>query len=330
MKAIMYEKYGSPEVLHVTEIDKPSPANNEVLVRNHACTVTLYDCWLRQGTGPAGFGLLSRIASGFFKPKQPVLGTEFAGEVEVVGKDVTRFKPGDAVFGFTGERMGTYAEYVCMPEDGMIAPKPSNLTYEESASVPYGSLTALFFLSKANIQPGQKVLIFGASGGVGSAAVQLAKHMGAEVTGVCSTSKMEMVKAIGADHVIDYTRDDFTKYGKKYDVIFDTIGRSPFAGSLKSLHDDGYYLFATFGLTRILRILWRQRISKTQFGPLGVVEEDVDDLIFLKDMIEGGRMKPYIDRCFPLDHAAEAHRYVEAGQKQGNVIITISHKTHFQ
>ena len=322
MKAVVYDRYGSPEVLQVREIETPVPKDNEVLIRNRAATVTLYDCWLRRGTGPPGFGLISRIDSGFRRPKRQVLGTEFAGEVASVGKDVTQFKPGDAVFGFTGMHFGAYAEFVTMPQDGMIALKPDNLTYEEAAAVPYGSLTALFFLSKADIQPGQSVLIFGASGGVGTAAVQLAKVFGADVTGVCSGSKADMVRSLGADHVIDYKTEDFTKRSEKYDVIFDTIGKSPFSGSVRSLKKGGIYLFATFGLTRLLRILWLKLVMRRRVGPLAVIDENPEDLVYLKELAENRKLKPYIDRCFPFEQAAQAHEYVEGGHKQGNVIIS--------
>ena len=324
MKAIVYEKYGPPDVLQLKEVGKPIPKTNQVLVRIYATTATLYDCWLRGGTGPPGFGLVSRIASGFRTPKQPILGTDFAGEVEEVGRDVTRFKPGDAVYGFTGMDLGTYTEYHCFPEDGMLAQKPTNLPYEEIAAVPYGSLTALFFLRAANIQNGQKVLIFGASGGVGSAAVQLAKHFGANVTGICSTTKMDMVKTLGADRVIDYTQEDFTQSGETYDVIFDTIGKSPFSRSVRALNKGGYYLFATFGLSRFIQILWLKLTSNKKVGPLSVIDENPNDLIYLKELIEAGEIKPFIDRCYPLEQAAEAHKYVETGKKRGNVVITLN------
>jgi NADPH:quinone reductase-like Zn-dependent oxidoreductase len=324
MKATVYEVYGPPEVLHVKELDKPIPADNEVLIKIRATSVTLYDCWLRSANAPPGFRLISRIASGIRKPKQPILGTDLAGEVEAAGRHVTRFKPGDQVFGFTGMRLGTYAEYSCLPEDATLAPKPTNLSDAEAAAVPQGALTALYFLQKGNIQPGQKVLIFGASGGVGRFAVQLSKYYGAEVTGVCSTTKMEMVKSLGADYVIDYTREDFSKRGETYDVIFDTVGKSPFRASVKSLNDDGIYLFATFGLPKLLQILWLKLTSRKRVGPLAVVEDTTDDLIFLTELIEAGKIKSVIDRCYPLEQAAEAHRYFETGQKTGAVIITMT------
>lgn len=324
MKAIVYETYGPPEVLHLNEMETPVPEDNEVLVKVQAVSVTLYDCWLRKGTGPAGFGLISRIASGFRRPKQPILGTELAGEVEAVGKDVTRFKQGDAVYGFSGT-MGAYAQYKCFPEDGMLAPMPTNMNFEEAGSVPYGALTAYFFLRHANIQPGQKVLVFGASGGVGNYAVQLAKHhFGAEVTGVCSGAKMDMVKSLGADKVIDYSKEDFTKGSETYDVIFDTISKSPFAGSKRVLKEGGYYLHATFGLLRLLQLVGLKLTSNKETGPMAELEQRPEDLDLLKQLIEDGKLKSVVDRSFPMAQAADAHRYAETGQKVGNVVITMT------
>ncbi|MBA7534272.1 Quinone oxidoreductase 1 [subsurface metagenome] len=319
MKAIVYTKYGPPDVLQLKEVEKPTPKANEVLVKVYATTVTLYDCWGRACTGPPGFGLLIKISSGLRKPKKPILGTEFAGEIEAVGKNVNLFKKGDPVFGFTGMNLGANAEYVCMPEDGALALKPTNMTYEEAAAIPYGGLTALYFLRKGNIQSGQKVLIFGASGGVGTFAVQLAKYYGAEVSGVCSTPKIELVRSLGADKVIDYTKEDFTKSGEMYDIILDTTGKSPFSASKKSLKKEGFYVFTTFGLGRAFRVL----SSKKVIG--GLVEERAEDLIFLKELIEAGKIKAVIDRRYPLEQAAEAHRYVETGQKKGQVVLTLDH-----
>ncbi|MEE9566411.1 MAG: NAD(P)-dependent alcohol dehydrogenase [Desulfobacteria bacterium] len=321
MKAIVYEKYGPPNVLQLQEVEKPTPNDNEILIKVFATTATKYDCWARSSTAPTGFGLLSRIASGIRKPKQPILGTELAGEIEAVGKDVTLFKKGDQVFAFL-MNLGAYAEYVCMPEDGFVALKPTNMTYEEAAAVPQGALTALFFLRKGNIQREQKVLIFGASGGVGTAAVQLAKYFGAEVTGVCSTAKLELVKSLGADKVIDYTKEDFTKSGETYDIIFDTVGKSQVSRSKRSLKKEGFYLFTTFGLPMLVQVFWlfRKNSKKAVFG---VLEERPEDLIFLKELVEAGKIKAVIDRRYPLEQAAEAHRYVETGHKKGNVIITM-------
>jgi len=325
MKAIVFEKYGPPEVLQIKKnYEKPSPQDNEILIKNHATTATKYDCWQRSATAPPGFGLLSRIASGIRRPKQPILGIDVAGEIEAVGKDVTLFKPGDQVFGFSASS-GAYAEYICLPEDRALAIKPENMSYEEAAAIPQGALTALYFLRKADIQPGQKVLIYGASGGVGSFAVQLAAtHFGAEVTGICSTTKLELVKSLGADKVVDYTAEEFDASGETYDVIFDTFGKSPFSRCVKSLKEQGIYLFVTFGLGLMLRIVWHNwRSSKKVM--FGLVEETNEDLSFLRELIEAGKLRSFIDKRYPAEQAAEAHRYVESGQKQGHVIITLDH-----
>ncbi|MFX1451396.1 MAG: NAD(P)-dependent alcohol dehydrogenase [Promethearchaeota archaeon] len=319
MKAIIYEKYGPPEVLKMKEVEKPSPNDNEILIKVYATTVTLYDCWARSCTAPPGFGLLTRLASGLKKPKQPILGTELAGEVEEVGKNVALFKKEDKVFGYS-ERLGAYGEYICLPEDGALALKPIKMTYEEAAAVPQGALTALYFLKKANIQKGQKILIVGASGGVGTYAVQLAKYFGAEVTGVCSTTKIELVKSLGADIVIDYTKDDFTKSEEAYDIIFDTVGKSPFSSSKRLLKKEGLYVHTTFGLLRLFRMLWLN-ITTSKKAIIGLVEENKEELIFLKELIEAEKLTSVIDRCYPMEQAAEAHRYVETGQKKGQVII---------
>ena len=321
MKAIVYEKYGRPEVLQLKEVEKPTPKENEVLVKIHATSVTKYDCWMRSCTAPPGFGLLMRIASGR-KPKQPVLGTELAGEIEAVEIDVTRLKVGDQVYGYPGMNLGAYAEYICLPEEA-VAIKPANVTYAEAAGVLQGALTAWFFLREANIQHGDKVLIFGASGGVGGYAVQLAKHhFGAEVTGVCSTPKLEFVKSLGADQVIDYTNEDFTQNGQIYDIIFDTVGKTSVSRTIRSLKEEGWYLLATFGLPMLFQLLWFSKRSSRNFE-FGTLEEKTEDLIFLKGLIETGAIKPIIDRCYPLEQAAEAHRYVESGQKKGSVVITV-------
>jgi NADPH:quinone reductase-like Zn-dependent oxidoreductase len=322
MKAIVYEKYGPPEVLQLKEVEKPTPMDNEVLIRVHATTVTKYDCWMRSSTAPPGFWLPSRIASGFRKPKQPILGTALAGEIEAVGKDGKLFNKGDQVYGFTSS-LGAYAEYICLPEEG-VAIKPANLTYEEAAAVVQGGLTALYFLRKGNIQSGQKALIFGASGGIGIYAVQLAKYFGAEVTGVCSTPKLEMVKSLGADNVIDYTKEDFTKNAQTYDIIFDTVGKTSVSRSLRSLEEKGFYIFATFGLAMLIRALWLTRKSSKR-AIFGVIEESAEDLIFLKELVEAGEIKPVIDRRYPFKQTAEAHKYVETGHKKGNVVITVEH-----
>jgi len=323
MKAIVYEKYGPPEVLHLKEVDKPTPKANEVLIKIYATTATKYDCWVRNFKASTRFlALFFGMNFGLIRPKNPILGTELAGVIEGVGKDVKLFRKGDQVFGYPGMSLGAYAEYICLPEDGALAIKPTNMTYEEAAAVQQRALTALFFLRKGNIQSRQKVLIFGASGGVGTFAVQLAKHFGAEVTGVCSTKKLELVKSLGADKVIDYTQEDFTKNGETYDIIFDTVGKSPFSGSIKSLNKEGVYLLTTYRLPRLFRIIWLNLISsKKAISPL--LKERTEDLIFLRELIEDGKLKVVIDRRYPLEQAAEAHRHIETGHKKGSVVITV-------
>ena len=327
MKAIVCTKYGPPDVLRLKEVEKPTPKDNEILVKVYAATVTAGDCQLRSCTASARFlALLFGMNLGLRKPKVNILGSEFAGEIEAVGKDVKLFKEGDQVFGYPPKMsFGANAEYLCMPEDGTVAIKPTNMTHEEAAGVPYGALTALFFLRKGNIQSGQEVLIFGASGGVGNYAVQLAKYFGAEVTGVCSSTKLELVKSLGADKVIDYTQEDFTKSGQTYDIIFDTVGKSSVSGCKRSPKKKGLYLFTKFGLPKLVQILWLSMTSskKVIFGLL--LKERAEDLIFLKELIEAGKIKSVIDRRYPLEQIAEAHRYVEKGHKKGNVVITLEH-----
>jgi NADPH:quinone reductase-like Zn-dependent oxidoreductase len=321
MKAIVYEKYGSPEVLQLREVERPTLQEDEVLIKVHATSVTKYDCWMRSCTAPPGFGLLMRISSGR-RPKQPILGTELAGEVEAVGSSVTRFKEGDPVYGYPGMKLGAYAEYISLPEEA-VAIKPANTTYEEAAAVLQGALTSWFFLRKANIQPGQKVLIFGASGGVGGYAVQLAKHhFGAEVTGVCSTPKMAYAESLGADRIIDYTKEDFTQNGQVYDVIFDTVGKTSVMRTKRSLKEQGWYLLTTFGLPMLVQLLWLSKTGRQNLE-FGTLAEKTEDLIFVRELVESGVIKPVIDCCYPLEQAAEAHRYVESGQKMGSVVITV-------
>jgi NADPH:quinone reductase-like Zn-dependent oxidoreductase len=318
-------------VLHLAEVAKPAPKDNEVLIRIHATPVNFGDILARNFKSitprkfnmPLFFWLPARLAFGFSKPKKNILGSEFAGKVEAVGAAVTRFKPGDQVFGYRGQSMGAYAEYVCMPENGMLAIKPANLTYEEAATVPYGALTALSLLRKVNLQPGQKVLINGASGGIGSAAVQLAKYFGAEVTGVCGAPRLGFVKALGADRVIDYTKEDFTRNGETYDVIFDILGKSSFERGKKSLKPHGVYLLASFKTKQLLQMLWT-KIAGGQKVICALSNEKPEDLTFIKGLIEAGKYKAIIDKCYPLAQTAEAHRYVEAGQRHGNIVIAVT------
>ncbi|MFC1724906.1 NAD(P)-dependent alcohol dehydrogenase [candidate division KSB1 bacterium] len=325
MKAIVCTKYGSPDVLQVGEVEKPVPGDNEVLVKIYAATVTAGDVRIRSFSVPLLFWLPFRIALGLRKPKKTILGVEFTGKIESAGKDVKLFKEGDEVFGSSPwMSFGCYAEYICLPEDGVLAIKPANMSYEEAAPVPFMGIGALFFLRKGNIQSGQKVLIYGASGAVGTYAVQLAKYFGAEVTGVCSTTNLEMVKSLGADKVIDYTKEDFTKSGETYDVIFDTVGKSPYSGCLRSLKKKGFYLLADQGLSQMVRGLWTSMTSsKKVIG--GTASAKTEDLIFLKELIEAGKLKSVIDRRYPLEQIAEAHRYVDKGHKKGNVVITLEH-----
>ena len=330
MKAIVYTEYGPPDVLKLTEVTQPVPADNEILVKVHAAPVNFGDLMARnfgnisarEFNMPAILYFPARLAFGWRKPKKPILGSEFAGEVAAVGSAVTRFQPGDAVFGYPGQKMGAYAEYLCIAEDGMVAIKPANLSDAAAATVPYGGLTALTLLRRVNIRPGQKVLINGASGGIGAAAVQLAKHYGAEVTGVCGAPRLEYVKALGADQVIDYTKEDFTQNGETYDLIFDILGRSSFARCKGSLKPNGVYLLASFKMKAVLQMLWTKWVGDKKVI-CAFSNEKPEDLIFVKKLIEAGQYTALVDRTFPMDAAAEAHRYVDSGHKQGNVVLTM-------
>lgn len=337
MKAIVYTEYGSPDVLRLTEVEKPAPKENEILVRIYATPVNFGDTLarnfkavsMRKFTMPGPLWLPVRLMFGFNKPRNTILGSEFAGEIEAVGKDVTRFKVGDAVFGYRGMNMRTNAEYVCMREDGLITHKPSNMSFEEAAALPYGALTALNILRKANIQPGHKVLINGASGSIGAAALQFAKHYGAEVTGVCSTPRIDYVKSLGADKVIDYTQTDFTQNGETYDLIVDILGKSSFSRCKNSLKPNGRLLYASFGMFPLLQSFWTSiRGSKKVICALS--SESRDDLLQVKALAEAGTLKTLIDRCFPLEQAADAHWYIEQGHKKGSVIITVQPQKSIQ
>jgi len=322
MKAIVCTKYGPPEVLELREVKKPTPKDNEVLIKVHASTVTSGDVRLRSFTWASWFWLPGRFMYGFTKPRKNIPGNELAGEIESVGNSVTQFKKGDQVFGIIWKTTFglTNAEYICLPEK-CVTIKPKNMTYEESAAVPIGGLTALVLLRKTIIQKGQKILILGASGSVGSFAVQLARYFGAEVTGVCSTTNIEMVKSIGAQTIIDYTKEDFTKNGQEYDIIFDAVMKISFSKCKNSLTSKGVFVTVDFP---IILSLWTSIIGskKVVFG----IANKIEDLKFLGEIIEAGKLKSVIDRCYPLELAAEAHRYVEQGHKKGNVVITVDHK----
>jgi len=324
MKAIVYTEYGPPEVLQLKEVEKPVPKDNEVLIRVYAATVGLSDLMTRKGAP-----FLTRFFTGLVRPKNPILGAEFAGEIEAVGNDVKLFKKGDQVFGADLSGLGAYAEYKCLPEDGVLAIKPANVTWAEAAPV-CGALAAWNFLTdQATIQRGQKVLINGASGSIGTTAVQIARYFGAEVTGVCSTTNLELVKSLGADQVIDYTQEDFTKSGRTYDVIFDAENKSSFSQCKGSLTQKGVYLKTFPGLTILLQMLWTSKIGskKAKISATGLrpVPERLILLKELIELIEAGKIKSVIDRCYPLEQIAEAHRYVEKGHKKGNVVITVGH-----
>jgi NADPH:quinone reductase-like Zn-dependent oxidoreductase len=323
MKAIVYKKYGQPEVLQLVEKVKPTPKDNEVLIKIYATTVTATECTFRKGEP-----FFSRLFTGLFKPGITTLGEELAGEIESVGKDVKLFKKGDKVFGTAGPKFGANAEYLCVPEDGVLALKPNNMKYEEAASSVDGFLTAMPFLrDTGRIQSGQKVLIYGASGSVGSAAVQIAKYFETEVTAVCSSSNVELVKSIGADKVIDYTKEDFTQSGNTYDVIFDAVGKTTFSKAKKALNKNGVFLEAGIGLGIFPHVLWtsisgskKAKIAATGLRP---PKERTKDLVLLKQLLEEGKIKPVIDKTYPMNEIVKAHAYVDKGHKKGNVVIRV-------
>lgn len=330
MKAVIWTRYGPPDVLQLQEVAKPIPKDDEVLIKVHATTVTAGDCELRSLKLPLYFALPLRAYAGLSRPERiRIMGQELAGEVEAVGTSVTAFRPGDQVFGTTGFGMGAYAEYACLPAGaaelaGTLAIMPATMTYEQAAAVALGGLEALHFLRQAQIQPGQQVLINGAGGSIGVMAVQLAKHDGAEVTAVDSAPKLAMLRALGADHVVDYQQEDFTRRGQTYDVIFDVAGKSLFSASLRSLKPNGRYLLANPGLAERIRASWRSSPNGKRVV-IGAASHKTEDLVFLAGLIEAGKIKAVIDRRYPLAQTAEAHRYVETGRKEGSVVITMDH-----
>lgn len=323
MKAIICTKYGPPEVLQFIEIEKPVPGNNEILIKVRATTVAIADSRIRSFTVPPSVWIPARLALGLAKPRKNILGVELAGEVEAVGKDVTLFKKGDQVFAATLKNFGAHAEYICLPENDPIARKPANITYEEAAALPIGARTALHFLKKGNIRKGQKVLIYGASGSVGTYAVQLAKHFGAEVTGVCSSTNLELVNSLGADKVIDYTEPDFTKKLKKYDMVFLAVDKLPFSICSQILNEEGVYLNVTNPIKNFGQI-WTSIATRKKITMSENIPETAEYLIALKELVEKGKLKPAIDKTFKFEQIVEAHRYVDNGHKKGNVVITVN------
>lgn len=322
VKAIEYTHYGPPEVLHLSEVEKPVPKDHEVLIRIRAVAVNMGDCELRRPEIPNLIWFIVRLAFGLFKPRNKILGAYLSGEIEVAGKAVKRFKEGESVFACTGPRFSAYAEYICLPEKEAIALKPSNMTYEEAAALPLG-LDALHFLRKAEIKKGEKVLVNGAGGGIGTIAVQLAKHYGAKVTAVDRSEKLDMLRSIGANHVIDYTQEDFAKSGERYDVIFDLVGKQSYARCVSSLKQNGRLLLTNpDGLSQMLRGAWTSAISGkkviSQFA-----SAKAEDLVILKELAERGELRSVIDRSYPLEEVVEAHRYVESGQKKGSVVLIV-------
>lgn len=330
MKAVIFTQYGPPEVLQLKEVKKPAPGDNEVLISVYATPVSFGDTLVRNFKAitpkkfhmPFLFWLIGKMYFGFSKPRITILGSEFAGEIESVGRNVVRFRKGDQVFGYCGSRMGAYAEYLCMPANGVITQKPANMTWEEAAAVPYGAIMALNAVRKVSLKPGQKVLVNGASGGIGPAIVQLARYHGAKVTGVCSTQRMEFVKSMGADHVIDYTREDFTKDGETYDYIFDILGKVSFSQCKHSLNANGCLLLISFKMKQLSQMLWTSMTGNKKVVCV-MSTETSEDLEFIKELIEEGKIKSVIDKCFPLEQASWAHAYAESGRKTGSVVITV-------
>ncbi|MCM3409732.1 NAD(P)-dependent alcohol dehydrogenase [Metabacillus litoralis] len=322
MKAIVYSRYGPPDVLEVKQVKKPIPKDNEILVKVKATTVTVADIRSRSFTVPPAFWLPARITLGLRQPKKEILGMELAGEVELIGKNVKKFKKGDQVFAATLTDFGAYAEYKCLKEDGPVAIKPSNISFGEAAAIPIGARTALYFLRKAGIKSGHDVLVYGASGSVGSYAVQIAKYLGANVTGVCSTSNLELVKSLGADKVIDYTAEDFANIDETYDVIFEAVNKSSFSVCIKLLKKNGTYINVTDPLPNA-QMLWTKMTTNKKLLLSRNSPESSEALNFLKELVEMGKLKVLVDRFYSFDEIVEAHRYVEKGHKKGNVVINV-------
>ena len=330
MQAVIYTEYGTPDVLKLQSIDKPQPQPNEILIRVRATSVNFGDLMVRnmksvtpsKFTMPTPLWLPTRMLMGWSKPNKQILGSELSGDVVAVGNEVTRFKQGDTIFAYLGTNFGGYAEYVCLAENSLVTHKPNNMSYEEATALPYGAMTALNLLQKANIQQGSKVLINGASGAIGAHAVQIAKSYGAHVTGVCGTPRVDYVKALGADEVIDYTQEDFTQNGKQYHLIFDVLGKLSFGRSRKSLTENGIYLLASFKIPHLIQMMTTS-ISGNQKVICALSSESLDDLNQVKELAEAGKIKAIIDKSFPLEQAAEAHRYVENGQKTASVVISV-------
>ncbi len=332
MKAVVWTKYGPPDGLQLRDVEKPVPKDHEILVKIHAAGITAGDCEMRRLALPLMLSLPVRLYAGFLKPKRiAILGQELAGEVEDVGRNVHLYQKGDQVFGTTGFGFGAYAEYICLAEEpgdaqGTLAAKPVNLTYEEAAVVPTAGFEALHYLRKANVQPGSKVMIIGAGGSIGTFSIQLAKHLGAEVTGVDSPDKLDLLRTIGADHVIDYTEEDYTQRGEAYDLIIDVVGKRAVSRRIGLLKSGGNYFLAYAGLSDVVLGKWISLTNKKRLR-IESASQRKEDLLFLKDLIDAGKIKPVIDRCYPMEQTAEAHRYAETGHKKGNIVITMGQKT---
>jgi NADPH:quinone reductase-like Zn-dependent oxidoreductase len=324
MRAVVYDRYGPPDVLRIEDVARPEPKEDEVLVKVHATTVNRSDVHIREANRTSGMAtsLLSRLVSGVRRPRQPVLGSEFAGEVETVGPSVKEFSVGDKVFGSSGLRFGAHAEFMCIRESRRIAHMPAGMSFAEAAPICDGALNALMCLKVADLKKGRRILIYGASGAIGTAGVQLARHFGADITAVCSTKNLELVKSLGADRVIDYTQEDFTKNGQTYNVIFDAVGKHSFSRSKGSLEPDGLYL-PTDGFENLFLALWTPRFAGKKVVFQIPPRQTKQDVLFLKKLVEAGEYRPVIDRCYPLEQVIEATRYVETQQKTGNVVLTV-------